>query len=477
MTSTRSPAGTVASSAPSSVVLPVPVPPLITNASRAATTARSTSAITGGMRAEPHQAVEVVRAAGQHAQREGGVLGKRRQHGVQPGAVGQHRVDVGQCVVQAPRRHRPTSRWASAPDRRLIAGKPHRRALHTAAAVEPHRVRPVDQDVGDPGQSPAAARAARRRAARRRRRGAGRRTRRRRRCRPIPTRTAVVEARRAPAPTGAAPGRPARCSASGQPATAAPTRRPRRAARPDADPRRGARGRRRSGRRSGGPPSGRQRRRAAGSPTQVGGLGRARSLAARATTTPSRQLRQRRRRRVRRDQRRSTSPRASTTTRSQRDAGRRPARRHRRRGQIEHHRPGRRAAADAPAARPRDRAPRRRRPAPRTGPTRGSPSASAGGSRWPPASVQPRPPGAGDRLDAEQRRRPRRRRVQVDEHATGRRPAAPARRRTTTHPRRRCRPARRSPDPCAERNPTPRPAVRRVRVTCGRRSACCGRPA
>ena len=144
----RSPGPTSPSSALSSVVLPLPVPPLIRNDSRASHQRPQQPLAAGRERARRRQLAEGERAGAHHAQRQAGAAdGHRRQHRVQPGPVGQPGVHPRPRVVQ------PSSRDGGQP----LGEPPHRRGvregdrgqLQAAAPVHPHPVRRGDQHVGD----------------------------------------------------------------------------------------------------------------------------------------------------------------------------------------------------------------------------------------------------------------------------------------------------------------------------------------
>ena len=129
------------------MVLPLPVPPLTTKATRRWTRARRTVRTEGVEGAPGAELVQGRRDATRHTQADvGAVGGQRGQHRVQADTPGQEAVDVGAGVVEA------APRAARQPDREAAHG-----GVVAHRARHPHQARPpvdpdaggaVDQDVG-----------------------------------------------------------------------------------------------------------------------------------------------------------------------------------------------------------------------------------------------------------------------------------------------------------------------------------------
>ena len=143
----RSAGSARASSAPSSVVLPVPAPPEITNASRAAMSAFST-VLEGRVQAPGgQQRGQIQRVGAMDPQRQVDAGHRDRwQHRVQPDPAGQPGVDERAAGVEpAPRRWREPD---GQPAHVVVAGESQRLAYQAVAAIGPDLLGTVDEDVG-----------------------------------------------------------------------------------------------------------------------------------------------------------------------------------------------------------------------------------------------------------------------------------------------------------------------------------------
>ncbi len=145
----RSLSGTSASRAPSSVVFPLPVPPVIRRETRHST--RRAAARRFRRRTCPWPAGPQPRAGlARHAKAQvGSPVHDRRQHGVQADAAGKQPVHPRLALVEPP--PRLASQSHREPSRRLWteAGLGH--PLEATTPVDPDRAVAVDEDVGDAG--------------------------------------------------------------------------------------------------------------------------------------------------------------------------------------------------------------------------------------------------------------------------------------------------------------------------------------
>ena len=140
--------GTRRPGAASTVVLPAPVPPVTTSEARAATTARSSAAMSGVTAPSRTRASTPTGPVPGEPQAEvRPAVGERRQHGVQPHATRQHPVDPRLGVVE-PAAGDPGQPHGERPQVVEPATRTAR-PLDALPAVDPDRAVTVDEQVGD----------------------------------------------------------------------------------------------------------------------------------------------------------------------------------------------------------------------------------------------------------------------------------------------------------------------------------------